>query len=254
MVDVNDVICWVKEAGQIALAHAGRTAGSAKPDGTLVTDTDKSVESFLRKKIQSVCPRHDILGEELGQSRKKDEREFCWALDPIDGTVNFAMGLPFWGISVGLMKNNIPVLGVIYLPRLDEVYWAEERKGAHLNGARCRVASGVRSHDEALVIVPSCSQKFQYRFPHKIRSFGSAAAHLCYVARGLCIGALLEGWNVWDVAAGLCILREAGAIVTDLNGVPVISLKGSVGMPLLVASPVYHSDLLSGIKYYPAGK
>lgn len=254
MFEVKEVISWVEEAGQIALAHAGSAGGSTKPDGTLITEADRQIESFLRKKIQCVCPQHDILGEELGQSRSKGEHEYCWVLDPIDGTVNFAMGLPFWGISVGLMKNNIPVLGVVYLPRLGELYWARERKGAHLNGTRCRVTSKVRSQDEELVIIPSRCQKFEYRFPHKIRSFGSAAAHLCYVARGLCIGAVLEGWNVWDVAAGLCILREAGATVTDLNGVPVISLEGPAGMPLLVSSPVYHCDLLSGITYYASGR
>ncbi len=238
----------------MALQLREKASRTIKKDGTVVTEADGAIEKFLRSKIQPACPDHAILGEEMGALRKKETSEYRWALDPIDGTVNYALGFPFWGVSVGLLKNDIPVMGVVCLPELKELYWAEERKGAHFNGKRCRVAKSTAPRDEEIVIVPSHINKFDYSFPYKVRCFGSAAAHLCYVARGLCVGALLEGWNEWDVAAGLCVLQEAGAEVTDLNGIPVISLGGRTGMPLLVSSPTYYQELLSGIRYRSESK
>lgn len=254
MHELKQVISWAEEAGSIAMDYYGKTTGTLKSDGTLVTEADGAVEKLLRKRIQEACPDHEVLGEEMGPSKGKVRSEYRWALDPIDGTVNFARGFSFWGISVGLCKNEIPVLGVVHFPILKETFWAEERKGAYLNGKRCRVSRGKESQDEELFIIPSYSSKFDFRFRFKVRSFGSAAAHLCYVARGACLGALLEGWKIWDVAAGLCILHEAGAQVTDLDGIPVISLGGQSGFPLLATAPSYHADALHGIGYHPERK
>jgi len=248
MADVKKVIAWAVEAGELAAGMRPTAAASTKADGSLVTDADQAVERLLRSRIRETYPDHHIVGEELGRRGNRGEREYCWAIDPIDGTVNYATGLPHWGVSIGLLRNNIPVLGVVYLPELRETYWAVERKGAYCGDRRCRVTGSGRSPDEILFVVPSEVKKFSFQFPQKVRSFGCLSAHLCYVAEGRCAGLLLEGWNVWDVAAGLCIAVEAGAKVTDLNGVPRISLDGFWGAPFLVCSPAYHSELMRGIR------
>ncbi|NCO36408.1 MAG: hypothetical protein AUJ92_09440 [Armatimonadetes bacterium CG2_30_59_28] len=249
MIDVKQAVDWAVEAGELAMAQRGKVAVSTKLDGSLVTEADKAVEALLRSRIRDACPDHHIVGEEMGRRGNKGTAEYCWAIDPIDGTVNYASGLPHWGVSAGLLRNNIPVLGVVHLPEIRETYWAVERRGAHFNGKRCKVTANRRSHDEEIFIVPSYISEYSFSFPQKVRSFGSTAAHLCYVARGTCVGALLEGWSIWDVAAGLCILQESGAEVTDLHGIPRISLDGKAGGPLLACSPVYRRELIEGIRH-----
>jgi myo-inositol-1(or 4)-monophosphatase len=197
-------------AGEIALKYYGQTTPDEKPDKSYVTEGDKRTEEFLREYLTKELPDDGIVGEEEGSTNP--DAEYVWALDPIDGTTNYVSRLPHWGVCIGRLKRGVPVLGVVYLPVLDEMYVAGPDAPSTLNGKRISAASNVRWHHEELIGVGSKSfEKRPPKFPGKIRVIGSTVVKLLYVARGSYVGAAIPAVHVWDVAAGLPVLLGAGA-------------------------------------------
>jgi len=201
---------------------------SYKGPDNIVTDVDKAAETMIIKKILSAFPDHSILSEE-GPPRS-GLSEYRWIIDPLDGTTNFAHGFPFFCVSIALEKDCRVILGVVYDPMRDELFYAEEGKGAYRNSKKICV-SGTKKLPESFL-----ATGFSYGIKGRgknvrlfgsflmrslaIRRAGSAALDLCYVACGRFDGFWEMNLFPWDSAAGIVIIREAGGSVTRFNGLP----------------------------------
>jgi myo-inositol-1(or 4)-monophosphatase len=237
--DLTRVHNWAEEAGEIALHYFNMVEARIKADRSVVTAADEEIEALLRKRIRAAYPKHAIIGEEQGGV--SDDAEYLWALDPVDGTSGFVQGLPIWGISIGLLRGNEPILGCFYMPLLREWYEAGIDGPATFNGTPMATATTNLLDSEAWICVPSNShRRYQIDFPGKTRSLGSMAAYLCYVARGTAVGAIVGRPHLWDIAAGLAILRRAGG---DLH---LLGSGAPVDLPGMIAGKPVREPLIAG--------
>lgn len=203
----------------------------------LVTEVDVQIENLLCEWIQRDYPNHWILSEESKTERnpfdvmKQPPMEYGWIIDPIDGTANFFYKIPHFAISIGIVKNGIPVCGVVYNPLNDELYYAQTQGGAFLNGRPIRVGQENKISESLLAtgfqatewktnsVVMDRMSKIVGK-SRNLRILGSASLDLCMVASGQLTGFWHDGLYPWDVAAGSLILQEAGGTVTNHEGRP----------------------------------
>lgn len=214
----------VKEAGALLKGYYLRVKERyKKDDGSFATEADLASEKFLIEHLKNVVPGAGFFAEESGIQKGND---FAWVIDPLDGTTNFAYGLPYFCVSVALTKNDVPIVGVIYQPLLEEFFYAEKGAGATLNGYAIKV-----SHTEQLeksLIMFEHPDVNDDRFNHAIqkvspmasslRQCGAAALDLAYCASGRSDAVLLGNLSWWDVAAGMLLISEAGGIVSSFDG------------------------------------
>lgn len=234
---LDQVLNWVEEAGEIAQRmRQNDLLVRHKSKADLVTEADTIIEAFLIKKIQTNFPGHRVNAEESGQHEGDSGHE--WFIDPIDGTLNYAHGLPQYAISVAYACGGELKLGVISNPPMREVFYAEAGKGAWLNGEPIRVSqtrelidsmliTGFRFH---LLDTPRSNINNFIRLSHEVqavRRLGSAALDMAYVACGRVEGFWEIALHPWDVAAGTLLIQEAGGIVDTLYGEGEL-LRGSV--------------------------
>ncbi len=203
---------------------------SLKGPGDFVTASDKKVEKILIDELQKARPNYSILSEEIGLI--KNDEEFKWIIDPIDGTSNFLHGIPHFGISIGLEHNKEIICGIIYDPIKDEMFLSEKGNGSYLNNQRLRVSSrsklkdcliitggpAFRSKDKDRQLSLSEYYKFSSKVMTPIRKMGSASLDMAYVAAGRCDGFWQRNLSYWDIAAGIILVKEAGGFVTDFKG------------------------------------
>lgn len=204
----------------------------------LVTEVDKGCERLIRNLIATYFPHHSFLGEEGVQpgpqasakaAQEAADAEYVWIVDPIDGTTNFVHGFPFYSISIALAHRGQVIVGVIYDPVRDELFLAERGKGAYVHGRKMKVSA--QSALAESLIATGFPPDTQHALPKNIeqlnavapqvrnvRSAGSAALHLAYVAAGRLDGFWENGLNAWDVAAGALLVEESGGKVTDTQG------------------------------------
>ncbi len=209
LMNIEQVKAWALEGAEIALRYYNVVEAERKPDKSFVTAADVEIEALLRERIIAAYPDHGILGEE--EAQRHTDAEYVWAIDPIDGTGAFVDGIPIWGVSIGLMRRGEPVLGCFYMPALNEWYEVDRDGPALFNGQPIGVRTTDLLDSEAAILVPSnIHRRYAIRYPGKVRSLGSSAAHMCYVARGKAVGALLGRPKLWDIAASIQILQRAG--------------------------------------------
>jgi myo-inositol-1(or 4)-monophosphatase len=201
---------------------------SRKGPADFVSEADRRADRILRAELSKARPSFGLLMEESGATKGSDD-ERLWIVDPLDGTTNFLHGIPHFAVSIGLEERGEITAGVIYQPVSDELYWAEKGVGAYLNRRRIRVSSRGRI-DEALLATgfpfgerPGKEEFFSVMRPVMelaagVRRFGSAALDLAYVASGRYEGFWEFGLAPWDVAAGIVIVREAGGLVSEVDG------------------------------------
>lgn len=221
---------WARGAGEILLAGLGQNIQiDHKSEIDLVTEMDRRSEAFLLSAIRARYPDDRIVAEESGVIQGSNGH--VWHIDPLDGTVNYAHGIPFFSVSLGYVEADRVVLGVVYDPVREELYSAERGQGAFLNGKPLKVSSADRLIQSLLVtgFPYDIRQNPENNLDHYanfslrsqgVRRLGSAALDLCYVAAGR-----FEGfWEVqiqsYDIAAGALIVEEAGGLVTDVRGGP----------------------------------
>ena len=227
-----------RDAGALIAQAVERRAGrdrsfELKGEHDLVTETDRASERLVVERLHRAFPTHSIVAEE--GSRQAGASEYCWYVDPLDGTTNFAHGFPVFNVSIGLERAGELIAGVIVDPTRNELFSAERGSGAWLNGRRIQVSQASRLEDSlAGTGFPSRKRHrnvnvhFFYQLAmvsHGVRRAGAAALDLAYVA----CGRLDLFWeftlNPWDVAAGVLLVREAGGTVTDMHGAP-LDLRG----------------------------
>ncbi len=193
----------------------------------LVTEADHAAEKAIIEVIQKAYPDHFILSEETGEI--KSASEYKWIIDPIDGTVNFANGIPLCCVSIAIEKASVIILGTVYNPLMGEMFIAEKGKGAMLNGKSLAVSTADKIGSSCLVTgfpytyLDSENGPLQVfdkliRRGIPVRRLGSAAIDLCWVAAGRFDGFYEHSLQAWDSAAGFLMVEEAGGRVTDFQG------------------------------------
>jgi myo-inositol-1(or 4)-monophosphatase len=218
----------------------------------LVTEADHASDKAIQAIIKKNFPAHSILSEETAE--KLSDSEFKWIIDPIDGTVNFANGIPICCVSVGLEKNGEVIMGAVYNPIFKEFFFAEKNKGATLNDKKISVSNKKEVLKSCLVTgfpytyinLPNGPLEVFGRLIRQgvpVRRLGSAAIDLCWVAAGRFDGFFEHKLNAWDSAAGFLMVNEAGGKVTDLKG-----NEYSLYQPGIVATNgAIHEELLKWI-------
>jgi myo-inositol-1(or 4)-monophosphatase len=219
--------------GAILQDWAHRITVREKGPKDLVTEADFASQQAIQEFVLSTFPDHSFLGEESDAAANSNgggqvTGDFCWIVDPLDGTLNYIRGMPSYAVSVALERRGEVLAGVVFDPMLDECFAAARGHGACLNGKPIR-ASQCRSLSEALVAisfsadVPRDSIEVR-RFvealhaAQSVRRTGSAALNLCYVGSGRLDAYFASSIKSWDVAAGILIAREAGAVITSITG------------------------------------
>ena len=249
----------VVDASQILLQAFGTVSASRKADGTLVTQADHAVDDFLTRQIKDAFPDHAVLSEERN-TIYEPEYDFTWVIDPLDGTTNFARGLSIWGISVALFYLGSPVLGLLSFPSLHENYTATINQGAYLNDRSLTTATDETIDDQHfLMMCTRAPRRYRIDTPLKPRMLGSATYHLVSVANGSAVAAIEATPKLWDIAAVLLILTEAGGCYHSLDKQtsifpldPMVADYERISYPLLAAAnQTILEDLLPHIERKP---
>ena len=251
-----------RRAGQHALEKMNHVQARKKSENELVTEADAECQRIIIERIREVYPDHGLIAEE-GEKGKMFKRAplaepaIWWAIDPIDGTNNFAHGIPVFAVSVAALFEGEPVVGVIFQPASDSMFAAVKGGEAQLDGRRIWTGEeeigpltsvGLDSHfnDTLPPWVGDLIRRSRFR------NFGTTALHLAYVARGGLVAALMCTPKLWDIAAGTVIAETAGAIVTDWNGEKVFPLDldhyEGQNFQLAVANKKTHPGLIKAIQ------
>lgn len=204
-----------------------------KSPRNVVTQADLDSETLLRNAISKIFPDHAIVGEEYAAragSGSPSSMGVCWYIDPLDGTTNFANGIPHWAVSIGALDDAGPLAAAVFDPLRNEMFTAARGCGAYRNGERIRVAE-VTKLEDALIATGfaamrghepdhACLDRFREMIVRVkgVRRLGSAALDLSYVATGRFDAFYEEGLSGWDTAAGALLVTEAGGVVRDLSG------------------------------------
>ena len=243
-----------REAGQLMKERFNSGFRVDTKDGVndLVTEVDHASEKLIMDIIRSAFPDHFILSEEVGEI--KMDSAYKWIIDPIDGTVNYANGIPICCVSIGVEHEGKMILGAVFNPFMDEFFFTEKNAGAYLNDRRIHVSDKDNVMHSCLVtgfpytyleMINGPLEVFG-RFIRKgipVRRLGSAAIDLCWVAAGRFDGFYEHKLNAWDSAAGFLLVEEAGGKVTDFEGNPY-----SPYQPHIVATNgKIHDELLTWI-------
>ncbi|MBZ0200373.1 MAG: inositol monophosphatase [Ignavibacteriaceae bacterium] len=226
---IEDVKNIALEAGELIRSYFGKKfeVEYKKNESNLVTEVDKASENLIKEFINKKFPSHNILAEEGG--RINNNGEYTWVVDPIDGTTNFAHGLPIFSVSIGIQKNDETVLGVVYDVMMDVMYSAEKGSGAFANEKQMFVSNNSNLKHALLVTgfpydisdnPDNALEKFAAltKASRGMRRLGSAAIDFCYVSKGVFDGFWEVSLHPWDICGGKLIAEEAGGLVTNFKG------------------------------------
>ena len=202
---------------------------SKKGPRDFVTNSDLKVEKIIIEELEKARPNYSFISEERGIKANKD-LENTWIIDPIDGTINFLHGVPHFAISIALKSKNEIVSGLIYDPIKDEMFFAEKDNGAFFNNQRIRVSN--KNNIDDCLFATGGKLKTEVDFP--TRKTGCAALDLAYVASGRYDGYFQKDINLWDIAAGIILIKEAGGVINDidlsnLENINVIASNSNIG-------------------------
>lgn len=245
----------IRRAGEILLGYFRKPLKRITKEvyGSFVTEADLASEKYLIAELATIIPQVSFFAEESGKSGAPSD--YCWVIDPLDGTTNFAHGLDYFCISIALTYKDEPIFGMVYRPITDELFWAEKNNGAYLNNEVLKVSEQPAVQkglfgaclpygegDElahALVIREKVAQQ-----SYGLRTFGAVALDISLVAAGRLDGVFFENLGWWDVAAGMLIVQEAGGKVSDYKGRPI----GSKYKTFLAANDKVYAQLLGIIQ------
>ena len=210
---------------------------SIKGPLNFVSNADIKAEKIIIEELSKARKNYSILSEEDGSKIGKDKNNI-WIIDPIDGTINYLHGIPHFAISIALKSNNEIISGVIYDPIKDEMFYAEKNNGAYYNNQRIRVSKKKKLEDCLFATGGNISEKNKTNTNIIIRRSGSAALDMAYVAAGRFDGYFQKNLNIWDIAAGIIIIKEAGGIINEIdlsknNNIKVLASNSSINDKLV---------------------
>lgn len=253
---LNIMIDAAERAGRRLIRDFGEVENlqvSRKSPGDFVSKADLKSEATIKEVLSEARPNYGFLAEESGASQGSEEAR--WIIDPLDGTTNFLHGIPHWSISIALEKAGELVAGVVFDPIKDEMFYAEKDKGAYLNNRKIRV-SARETMEESLFATgfPFLNvgeiKKFSQRLEKTTsessgtRRFGSAALDCAYVAAGRYEAYWEEPINLWDVAAGIVIVREAKGKISDIYG----DLHTPQSRSIIASNTLMHEEIVKRMK------
>tara|TARA_B100001287_G_C22500338_1_gene443339 strand:- start:8 stop:748 length:741 start_codon:yes stop_codon:yes gene_type:complete len=213
--NLNIMIKASEKASKVLIRDFGeieKLQVSKKSPSDFVTNSDLKVEKIIIEELEKARPNFSYISEEKGIKKNKDS-DNTWIIDPIDGTINFLHGIPHFAISIALKSNDEITSGLIYDPIKDEMFYAEKNKGAYLNNQRIRVSNKNNLEDCLFAIGGKITNEPNFTN----RRSGSAALDLAYVSAGRYDGYFQKNLNLWDIAAGIVLVQEAGGILKNLN-------------------------------------
>ncbi|HNQ23576.1 MAG TPA: inositol monophosphatase [Phycisphaerae bacterium] len=251
------------ESGELVRGKLGQIAVYIKPDTSVVTDTDHRIQDQIVRTIRQQHPDHAIVAEEGAEGDAAlphpARAEFCWVIDPLDGTRNFTAGLPCFCTSIGILRQGLPVVGVVVEHNLGIVYRAAVGAGAMCNGRAIAVRELPPELDR-LVGIPSGKDWVSLRVIQAwcgienlaFRNLGSTAWHLALVASGALQATFMQRCKIWDLAAGVLLVQEAGGVVSDARGATLLPFDLARDMqddlPCLAGTPPTHAALLPTVR------
>ena len=213
--NLNVMIKASEKASKILIRDFGeieKLQVSKKGPADFVTNSDFKVEKIIIEELEKARPTYSLISEEKGIKNNKDNNN-TWIIDPIDGTVNFLHGVPHFAISIALKSNNEIISGLIFDPIKNEIFFAEKNNGAFFNNQRIRVSNKTNIQDCLFAV--GGKLEGEPDFPN--RKTGCAALDLAYVASGRYDGYFQKDLSLWDIAAGIVLVKEAGGIINDIN-------------------------------------
>lgn len=257
MISVDDFIKNVaRQAGQIQKEtyHKVKSWRTKSGRGDIVTEVDLACEKLLIDRIKAQYPKDAILSEEAGAIGMQSDVP-VWIIDPLDGTRNYMAGIPFFCVSIGLVRSGVAEVGAVYDAIHDELFFARRGAGAFLNDEPIKITDE-NVLDDILISIAWVKRKVsRQRFVKYIdrlgdqtsyfRRLGSAALVSCYVACGRINAYLQAGLNPWDMAAGTLIIEEAGGVVTDFDGKPIDLREPNI--EIVTAGHDLHSMLMRDV-------
>jgi myo-inositol-1(or 4)-monophosphatase len=198
-------------------------ASSEKADGSLVTQSDQWADQTLREAIATAFPSHGVLSEEA--EHLFPATDWCWVIDPLDGTTNFTRGIPIWGISLGLLYQGTPVFGYVHFPLLAQSFYgfwsaASQPTQAFLNQKPICTSTDAVGHNDCFSICTRSLSVLNQPFPCKIRLLGAVSYNFLLVAAGATLGGVEATPKIWDIAAAWPIVRAAGGVWVPLDSEP----------------------------------
>ena len=233
--NLNIMIKASEKASKILIRDFGeieKLQVSKKGPKDFVTNADLKAEKIIIEELNKARPNYSIISEENGVVNNKDKNK-TWIIDPIDGTINFLHGVPHFAISIALKSNNEIISGLIFDPIKNEMFYAEKNNGAFFNNHRIRVSK--KKELNSCLFATGGSFKNEPEFPY--RKSGSAALDMAYVASGRYDGFFQDNLNIWDIAAGIIIISEAGGILNEIK-------LSNNNLKIIASSPDINSKLL----------
>ena len=240
--NLNIMIKACEKASKILIRDFGeieKLQVSKKGPSDFVTNSDLKTEKIIIDELKKAKPNYSIISEENGMEDNKDKKN-TWIIDPIDGTVNFLHGIPHFAISIALKSNDEIISGLIFDPIKNEMFYAEKNNGAFFNNHRIRV-SKKNQINECLFVTGGKLDK-ELALPY--RKSGCAALDLAYVASGRYDGYFQRNLNLWDIAAGILLVKEAGGVINEID----LSLKENI--KIIASSPDINRKLLEKINNF----
>ena len=240
--NLNIMIKAAEKASKILIRDFGeleKLQVSLKGPSDFVTNSDKKVEKIIIEELTKSRKKFSILSEEIGEVKNSD-KENCWIIDPIDGTTNFLHGIPHFAISIALKTKEEIVSGLIFDPIKNEMFYADKNNGAYYNNQRIRV-SKKKNLNECLF---ATGGKDTTKHNLNIRKSGSAALDMAYVGTGRYDGYFQKNLNIWDIAAGIIIVKEAGGKINNID------YSSNEVIKLLVGSNTIYEKMLESLNNF----
>ena len=240
--NLNLMIKACEKASKILIRDFGeieKLQVSKKGPSDFVTNSDLKTERIIIDELSKGRPDYSIISEENGVTNNKDSKN-TWIIDPIDGTINFLHGVPHFATSIALKHNNEIVSGLIFDPIKDEMFYAEKNNGAYLNNKRIRVSKKNDMKECLFATSGVIEKKMEFSF----RKTGSAALDMAYIACGRFDGYFQKNLNLWDIAAGLILVEEAGGIINKID------LNNYQELKIIASSPNINSKLMDKISNF----
>ncbi len=240
--NLNIMIKAAEKASKILIRDFGeleKLQVSLKGPSDFVTNSDKKVEKIIIEELTKSRKKFSILSEEIGEVKNSDKENF-WIIDPIDGTTNFLHGIPHFAISIALKTKEEIVSGLIFDPIKNEMFYAEKNNGAYFNNQRIRV-SKKKNLNECLF---ATGGKDRINYNLNTRKYGSAALDMAYVGAGRYDGYFQKNLNIWDIAAGIIIVKEAGGKINNID------YSSNEVIKLLVGSNTIYEKMLESLNNF----
>jgi myo-inositol-1(or 4)-monophosphatase len=234
--NLNVMIKASEKASKVLIRDFGeieKLQVSKKGPSDFVTNSDIKTEQIIIEELKKARPHYSIISEENGTENNKDKNN-TWIIDPIDGTINFLHGIPHFAISIALKSGEEIVSGLIFDPIKNEIFFAEKENGAFFNNHRIRVSK--KNEINNCLFATGGETKQELNLPY--RKSGCAALDMAYVAAGRYDGYFQHDLNLWDIAAGIILVKEAGGVLNKID------LTNNKNIKIIASSPDINSKLL----------